>query len=356
MSNLPPKGTEEREQIKRRYAKATIEERVKMALELGYRNPDGLRRTMAHDGITAKSMPQETLQDSEPQIIPIPQLKIKPLPQEGKRGEGEEVMLALISDSHIGLRTPTYNTDTFKSRLETLYKTIIKLCLLHRKMRPIKKLVIVFLGDIVNGQQIGVQGRAEEYELPGAEQQIYEYAVPEFSNFIISLLQIFPIIEWYGVEGNHGNINRRNSTITKRSNWDTVFYRTLNTRLQEYKNIIGKPETETWWQVINVNGWDFLAVHGDQINSYQGLPFYGIERRAQRWKQTMPHFHYLLCGHFHNPNILWNNEIETFVNGAMISDSDFPLVRMGLRDVPRQLVLFVNAKFGITARYSVCLD
>ena len=291
-------------------------------------------------------------------VTPAPLIKIKPIKQEGRRGQGEEVHLQPISDAHVALLTPTYNIAVFKARLETLRIAMINLCLLHRKMRPIKKLVAPFLGDMGQGEQYGVQGFVEEFEC-GVEEQIYEVLVPEFSNFFVNLLQIYQTIEIPSVPGNHGNIQRRSQTMSKRSNWDTVFYRALQQALSKYSRIeVIIPPVAQWYMVYEINGWKFLLIHGDQIISYQGVPFYGIERKSMRWKQSIgvnEPFDYMLTAHVHNPNFLWNNGVPTYINGCFVSDSNFPLVRMGLKDTPIQWSMFVNRKYGVTGSYRIQL-
>lgn len=254
--------------------------------------------------------------------------------------------------------TPSYNVEVFRQRLTKLSTRITAVCQLHRKMRPIKKLITPLLGDIVHGEQYGRQGMVEEFEM-GAEQQIYEVLVPEFANFYINLLQIYERIYIPGVPGNHGNIEPRSQRKSQRSNWDTIFYRALKQALSKYSRLqIDIPPVGQWYMVIEVNGWKFLLVHGDQIISYQGVPFYGMEKRSLRWKQSIginEPFDYILSAHVHNPNFLWNAGVPMYVNGCFITDSNFPLVRMGLKDIPQQWSLFVNKKFGVTAQYRIQL-
>jgi hypothetical protein len=226
-------------------------------------------------------------------------------------------------------------------------------------MRPIKKLWVPFLGDMTHGEQYGRQGFVEEFEM-GAEQQIYELLVPVFSNLFVNALQVYEEIYITGVPGNHGNIQPRSQTLSKRSNWDTIFYRALAQSLSNYKRItLTMPEVGDWFLVTEMNGWRFLQAHGDQIISYQGIPFYGLEKRALRWKQSIgvdQPFDYMMTAHVHNPNFLTNAGVPTFVNGCIISDSKFPLNRMGLKDVPQQWSFFINKRFGVTASYRVNLE
>jgi hypothetical protein len=293
-------------------------------------------------------------------VTPAPLIRIKPIKQEGRRGQGEETQVQPINDPHVGLKTPTYDKVVFRERMGVLFEAMVKFCLLHRKMRPIKKLVTPLLGDMAQGEQYGVQGSVEEFEM-GAEEQIYTVLLPVFTNFYINALQVYEEIEIDGVPGNHGNIQRRSQTMSKRSNWDTIFYRALKESLSKYSRItVNIPEPAgKWYMVRDINGWKFLMVHGDQIVSYQGVPFYGIERRGMRWKQSIgidEPFDFMLTAHVHNPNFLWNNGVPTYVNGCMISDSPFPVVRMGLKDVPILWSLFVNRKYGVTASYRIQLE
>lgn len=355
---LPPKDSEQGQEVIRRYLAGDR----KLHEELGYSRRSSFTDAMVRIyGVRISEKPVITeLSEPEVKVMPAPKIKIKPLKQEGKRDEGEEVQVQDISDGHVGLQTPSYNSKEFGHRLDLLADRMVKLCYLHRKMRPIKKLVTPILGDMVQGEQYGIQGHIEEFEM-GAEEQIFNVLLPKFTNFYINLLQVYEEIEVDGVPGNHGNIQRRSQTQSKRSNWDTVFYRALKQSLSAYKQItVNVPEPAgQWYLVSDINGWDFLNIHGDQMISYQGIPFYGIERRAQRWKQSIgviEPFDYMNTAHVHNPNFLWNNGIPTYINGCFITDSPYPLVRMGLKDVPQQWSLFVNRKYGVTASYRIDLS
>ena len=358
-SKLWPRDSEKGKDTIKRYLAGEADALVK---ELGYANKETFTKAMRNTyGIKISEQYNAVQGEEEPEpiIFPAPEIKIRPLKQEGRRGQGEEVHLQPISDCHCGLLTPTYNVVVFKQRLKVLMDTIVNLCQLHRKMRPIKELVVPFLGDIVQGEQYGVQGFVEEYEI-GAIEQIYDVLVPEFANFFVNLLQVYPTISVYGVEGNHGNIQRKSQIISKRSNWDIVFYRALKQALAKYSRIQMRTQDigGEWYQVIEVNGWRFLIVHGDMIVSYQGVPFYGIEKRGLRWKQSIginEPFDYVLSAHLHNPNFLWNAGVNWWINGCFVTDSKFPLTRIGLKDVPIQWSLFVNRKYGVTANYRIKL-
>ena len=241
---LPPKDSPGAKVIIERYIAG---DGRALAEELGFSSLDSLSHSVRNLYNAKVSDVAINPQLSEPTIYPAPKINIVPIKQESRWHQGEEVMLAEISDSHVGLLTPSYNSDIFRARLAILREGIIRLCLLHRKMRPVKKLVASLLGDLPQGEQIGIQGMAEEFEM-GAEQQIFEVLVPEFTNFFVNLLQVFPDIEVDILPGNHGNVQRRSQTVTKRSNWDTVFGRALKLTLAKYSHIkVTMPEPAQWY-------------------------------------------------------------------------------------------------------------
>ena len=357
-SKLPPQGTAEAEAVIERFLSGDL---TSLSAELNYTRRDLLVRAMKSKyGVVQELAKIKVGPPPEPKVYPAPKIKIMPLIQEGDKEEGEEVHLTLRSDAHVGLLTPSFNIATFKDRLWTLAKAETNICRLHRRMRPIKKLVSPWLGDMVQGEQYGVQGYVEEFEC-GVEEQIYEHLVPTMAEYYVNLLQIYETIEIPIVPGNHGNIQRRSQKVSKRSHWDTVAGRALKSALSHYEDRIHVTVAEPgqWYMIQEVNGWSFLLIHLDQILSYQGVPFYGIEKRGLRWKQSIgvtEPFDYILGGHFHNPNALYNAGVPIYINGTFSSDSDFPLVRMGLKDVAAQWSLFVNRKYGVTASYKISLQ
>jgi len=66
----------------------------------------------------------------------------------------EEVAVLLMSDVHIGKQTKSYNHRIFAKRLEVLQNSMMSIVEAHRSIRPIKKLVLVMNGDIIDAESI----------------------------------------------------------------------------------------------------------------------------------------------------------------------------------------------------------
>ena len=288
-----------------------------------------------------------------PEVKPLPAIEITPLPQENI-DEGEETQLILISDLQAGQQSVSFNSKILKQRMDLLSQKSLRLCRLHRKMRPIKKLVVCLLGDMIENMNVPIP-KLEELEKVVFD-QIFEVAVPALNDFLVSQLQMFETIEVYAVRGNHGQLEGRRS-LSSKTNWDSFVYKILELGLKNFERIKFNIELDNFYQVINIAGTKFLLVHGDQMPSYLGLPFYGIDRRTLRWNVNIPGgWQYCLMGHHHICNYLRASGIPIFINGTFASGMAYPLMRMGLMDDPRQWVLFLSPKRGVTAMYDVDLS
>lgn len=305
------------------------------------------------EGASAPQYSQPSLVVEVPKIQSLPPINITPLPPE-HTDEGEETEVVLISDLQAGQQSVSYNSKILKQRMEILSQKTLRLCRLHRRMRPIKKLVVCLLGDIVENMNIPIP-KIEELEKVVFD-QIFEVAVPALNDFLVSQLQMFETIEVYAVRGNHGQLEGRRSMSAK-TNWDSFVYKILELGLKNFERIKFKIELDNFYQVVNIAGIKVLLVHGDQIQSYLGLPFYGIDRRTLRWNINIPGgWQYCFMGHFHICNYIRPSGIPVFINGTFASGMSYPLHRMGLQDDPRQWILFLSPKRGVTAMYDVELE
>ena len=293
-------------------------------------------------------------------IVSVPQLEVRelspvniiPLPQENME-EGEEGQVVLISDTQAGQQSPTFNSKVLKERMNWLAEAVMRLCLLHRKMRPVKKLWACLLGDLIENMNVPPISLEEVERV--VYDQIFEVIVPALNDFLVSQLQLFEEVNVYGVRGNHGQLEGRRS-LSAKTNWDTMVYKILELGLKGQKQIKFHIETDSFYQVVDIMGSKCLLVHGDQIPAYLGIPFYGIDRRTLRWNVNIPGgWKYCFMGHFHMCNYIRPSGIPIFINGTFASGTLYPLHRLGLQDEPAQWSFFMSHKQGITARYEINL-
>jgi hypothetical protein len=339
---------EEWEQLVEQYQKADKQGKRELAKQ--YDVTYGTLRNWVSEGATTPVPKKEKIRLEDITTQSLPQIDIIPVPQIAE-GEGEETQVLLISDLQAGQKSATYNAKILKQEIEIFTGKSLKLCELHRKMRPIKKLHVCLLGDIIENMNIPIPP-FEELEHVVID-QIFEVAVPALNSLLVSHLNLFDEIEVYCVRGNHGQLEGRRS-ISSKTNWDTFAYRILQTGLSNFDKIHFHIEMNEFYQVISIFNTKILLVHGDQIPGYLGLPFYGIDRRTLRWNVSIPgNWQYCFMGHFHVCNYIRPSGIPVFINGTWASGTQYPLHRLGLQDDPRQWILFMSPKRGVTAQYDV---
>jgi hypothetical protein len=322
--------------------------KINQAERLGV-NPDTVK-TWVSEGDTS---PKAAIIKEPPTVRELPAIDITPLPVESTE-EGEEVQILLISDLQAGQQSPTFNSKVLKQEMINLSDKSLRLCQLHRKMRPIKKLFVLLLGDMIENMNIPIPNLEELEKV--VYDQVFEVAVPALNNLLVSQLQLFETVEVYAVKGNHGQLEGKRS-LSAKTNWDNFVYKILELGLKNYKPIKFRIELDNFWQVINILSHKYLLVHGDQIPAYLGIPYYGVDRRTLRWNVSIPgDWEACFMAHFHVSNYIRPSGIPIFINGTFASGTSYPLHRLGLQDDPRQWCLFASPKRGITAHYEIRVD
>ena len=270
-------------------------------------------------------------------------------------GEGdEEVAVLVIGDLQIGHKTPTTTMRIIANRMKRLTAKFIKITAHHRKMYPVRRLELFLLGDLIQSEDIGFKVGLDELEAV-LMTQMFKGAVPVLEQLIVDLTPHFDRIDIRTVSGNHGRLDRFHADTT---NWDTIIYRMLEGRTAQMPTVKWHIEGEKFWQKVKIWRRTFLIVHGDQINMWMNIPWYGITQRLMRWQGSMPgdSFSYAVLGHFHViSNFTWN-DVQVFVNGCFVSDDQWVLKGIGMQSSTSQWAFGVHPRQGVTWRYQISLD
>ncbi|GAF73430.1 unnamed protein product, partial [marine sediment metagenome] len=95
--------------------------------------------------------------------------------------------------------------------------------------------------------------------------------------------------------------------------------------------------------------------HGDDIKSWGGIPFYGINRSAAKWlgieAVQKRYFQYFVLGHFHSKGILQSPTGEKIINGSMVGSGEYGITMDFAH--PLQLLFGVHQKYGKTWELSI---
>lgn len=275
----------------------------------------------------------------------------------------KETALLLLSDLHSGevVRADetgglnSYNFEVMKNRLKYMSESIIDIAQNKLRGYEFPKLVIGGLGDFVTGL-------IHEELVETAENTPIEWTTGTalvIAQFMLELAQVFPEIEFTGIVGNHGRMTKQVRYKNRYVNWDYVTYTMLSLLLRNQKNVkFNLPKS--FWALKEIEGKTFLFLHGDNINSWAGIPWYGIQRMISRFQELLYSkkikVDYVCLGHFHNAGTLDKVSGELILNGSVIGGSEYSIGKLFLSSDANQFFAGVHRKHGLSWRYHLNLQ
>lgn len=301
----------------------------------------------------------EAVQDSLAGVALQP---VKPPRLLKPKGDGpEEVAVALLSDLQTGKVTPDYNTEVCRERVMRYARKIVKIANVQRADHPVRKCVVPLLGDAVEGVDI----------FPGQQwlidstlyAQVFKSTPTIIADFLRYLLANFEEVEVFAVDGNHGRIARK-GTFGPEDNADKMVYRVTELMLRDEPrltwNIADYAGERSWYKIMEIGNYKALLIHGDQIKSAMGYPFYGLGKRVHSWASGgLPSgetFNDVMLGHWHQLARIPMNKRTVWQNGSTESTNTFAAEVLAAQSEPSQWLLFVAPDAGrVTASYGVDL-
>ncbi len=347
-AKIPPRFSAESVRVRDRIKDGELETVCK---ELGFANLDSFKRSLRKVyGIYAKDIPSTTPRAGESQVqyIPYPEIKLLPFKQPKVKRDEEDIGFA-ISDPHLGKITRSYNLEIATARFDYLLDSAMTIINLHR---PIRKAHIFMLGDIVQGEN-AFQGSKVGETSKGVYEQIHEDAVPLITKFCLSLAQGVSSVDVYGVRGNHGRYARE---APDKTNWDRFFYKSLADAMVNQKSVKVYPASE-FYQLINIRGFRFFLVHGDQARGNAGVPVIALRRKMQEWYAYVGQFNYAYAGHFHTQYFDQINTCADYtISPPLVTGDEWAIEMVGRASQPKQLCFGIHNKYGRTFRYDLHTD
>ncbi len=270
-------------------------------------------------------------------------------PVKDKRKDKLEVALVHATDWQLGKKSISYGMATCANRMDQLTDKVISLTTIQRAHHPVKKLIVLFGGDMVEGITI-FPGQAWEIEAHLFEQlfeaaRIMEKMIREFAE---SFEEVQVVCEF----GNHGRLGRKGE-LPSGDNIDAMAYRIAKDRVTDLKNVTWQMSND-WYQIVVCGSYRALLVHGDEIKSSGG-----IVRKANAWATgVIEPFQDVYMGHWHTPMaVTMANGGRVFVTGSPESHNEYAREFIGATGVPSQRVHFIDPNKGrVTAEYVIWLD
>jgi len=276
-----------------------------------------------------------------------------------------ESAMLMLSDSHSDQEIMSkrvrgleeYGFEIACQRAERIVDTTISHLIDNMKNYKFETLYIAGLGDYVNGEI----HRATEHSKWGNSLKNSMGMGELLAMMITDLSRHFPKIVLCSVSGNHGRKSIKKDYRGAHDNWDYLVVAHAAARL---KGLVEQGRLEivapdAWSMMLSVYKWNFMLNHGDDIRSWNSLPWYGIERKTRRLNAIgtvqgqVPH--YYLFGHFHTMATQQHTTGETIINGSWAATDEYALESLGAFSEPYQWLFGIHPSYGLSWRMPIKL-
>lgn len=304
-----------------------------------------------------ESIVDELKQVVTPIKVPTRLPKIAP-----KKTTTKESLVAMLSDEHadqIVLPEQTGNLERYDFRIalrraEKYVDTIIKFTQNNLNRYQFKDLYIPAIGDHTSGEIHNAKDHSEyrnAFRNSLAIGQMHALMFRELSMY-------FPNIHVLYLPGNHGRRSIKKDYHGARDNWDYLIAETARMHCMDLKNISFKIPN-SFSAGLDIESWGFGFSHGDDIRSWNGIPWYGIERKTRRLAAISAtrnrRIHYYGFAHFHNMATQAVLDGETIINGAWLATDPYAYESLGVFSEPSQWLFGVHRDKGISWRLNMKL-
>ena len=313
------------------------------------------------------------------------------LPFAEEQGEfDEEYPVLVLSDWHVGMNTDprvssgyAVTVETATKQMNILIKSLYRCWDIQRRSMKWKKLLILDLGDSVEGQHMRASQHREADPVSVAAVQTGLL----IANLIRAALQIFQEVEYRSVPGNHGRVSQKTGTagldeVDPINSWDWISTEYARGALGQFNGSdVDLPARlkiynhGTYIAKTEVAGWPIVFEHGSQIKggSYGGVPYYPVARAASNVKNLLASEEnldddtsrflkkvgepYLFCiGHFHRATMIPTNYGWVCMGGSFPPTTPYisSTKHQALR--PTQWLLSLHPKKGLTMQRPLYLD
>lgn len=278
------------------------------------------------------------------------------------KGLVEESLVMHLSDEHADqIVVPSrvggleeYNFRVAMARAERYVDVVKRHAFENLANYRFKDLWVLAYGDHVNGEIHDSRMHSE-----WRNQLKSTLAVGQMhAQMLAELAPLFERVFVVYLSGNHGRRTVRKEYDAPQNNWDWMVGQVAAAHLAAHKNVqIIAPDS--FDAVLEIEGWRFHVQHGDDIKSWNSIPWYGIERATRRLSALeavkKDAVHYFCLGHFHGHGTQQHTTGEILLNGAWLATT--PYVYNGLKGYnrPMQLLHGVHKEHGVSWRMPVYL-
>lgn len=262
------------------------------------------------------------------------------LPRPGKSAAGMTLEL-LISDVHVGKLTKTFNHEVLKRRLKQIADTTIKEMIRASEHYKIDRLILAFMGDLIESATMHGLESARGCEF-GNSRQVEEAMKLMFSLIVVPVCkaaeQLGAKVDCVGVTGNHDRTEEHrtfNSPGEENVTW--IIYKAMEefTKLANLKNVTWHIPSDPF-QYLEIYGEGVVYEHYDNVkgsNKATGIEAL-LSKRVNQLKRPVV---FIRGGHFHEPMEAGIGKIV--INGNVPGNDSFSTIH-GFDCEPSQTLNF----------------
>ena len=300
---------------------------------------------------------KDVIQNKVTPIQPFKQIKVVE-----DKGKIQETVVLHLSDEHadsivkphqVGF-LENFNINIVLRRAEILTDTLLKFTQKTLSNYDFNTLVILCNGDHVSGE---IHDSTKHSAYKNAIRNAL--AVGQMHACIFrDLSPYFPNIKVICTSGNHGRRSIKKDYEEPWNNWDYLVHETARAYCKDLINVEFKIP-ESFSACINIEGHTFCVKHGDDIRSWNGIPWYGLERHTRRLKAlstvNKKDIDYFCFGHFHTLSTQAYMTGEIMLNGAWVGTSPYVYNSLAAYNTPMQLLHGVHKDVGASWRLPIKL-
>lgn len=274
-----------------------------------------------------------------------------------------ENVVMLTSDYHVGEVVSAeetgglavYDWDIFKRRWQYHVDAVGGICFGKLTGYDFSRLNIPMVGDMVTGVihdelRETADGTVMEWVCDGAH---------IFAQGIRQLAAEFPEIVVDCVIGNHGRLDKQVRFKKRYVSYDYLLYRFLALELRDLEHVTVNVH-KSFYSLLEVPGATMLNIHGDNIKSWAGIPWYGVNRAVTNLSLLLnsqrKRFDIVNLGHFHNAGTLDRIDCELVLNGSAVGGNEYSIGALFTSTRPAQVLYGIHPERGKTWEFKIDLS
>ena len=293
-------------------------------------------------------------------------------PGSGKRGRSAQVMVAPLTDTHVGdnvskeqtIGLNEYDIELFSRRMWGWTNQVLSLAEYRRNICEVDELVIPMLGDMISGD---IHEELARTNVDNCMMQMM-YGAKIISQALMFLAPHFEEIRVPCVVGNHGRMTRKIPSKDRYMDWDYMLYQWTAVFCANQSNIKFEIPKSTS-HVSNIANRNVLMMHGDAIGG--GGATATILRTVTALRSVLQYktqlltddefnisssFDDVLLGHFHRVDEIDIGTGSLHICGTMKGGDEFTISRLNVITKPKQIVLYFHPQHGQVGKEVIYLD